>query len=214
MPLETVQDAEQRVKDNFDDHWPKVRGLAAGYHRSTQGTKLHKQPKSDSADAGGPWPSHRTWNWLLRSMATVRALDSDPSLEYEFAKALIGKGVANEFRSWVKKADLPDPEEMLTKGWKMDKHRLDVSYAALNAMSAFVTSRKTKQEKVKFALPAWEIIKEVMNGGNSDLLVQPTDGLVKADLAHECPDKAVQAVAEDVIYQLSKDGYYEFVKQP
>lgn len=231
-PIANIHNGEQLVTERWFDHWPKVQGLGYEFMKRrgdstmdssgdvTHAGLLHQQPAAGSDKAGGPWPSHRTWTWLLHAITAVRCLDTQrpnkdkprrlQSLELEFAKALVGNAAAKQWVQFVAKSDLPDPADMLKKGWK-PSNRIDYNHAALGSLISYVTNRATKEEKQQLAIPAWTILKGCIEAGIADITRRPAQDLVDAKLAHEGKVPAdLQAAAEEVIYQLSMKGFTEF----
>lgn len=222
-PIANVHNGEQLVTDRFFDHWPQVQAL--GYEfmkRKGDGEEgiLHRQPDAGSDQGGGPWPSHRTWTWLLHAVTAVRCLDtqnptkSNPrklqGLELEFAKALVGSGAAKEWVQFVAKSDLPDPAVMVKTGWT-PSNRIDYNHAALGSLTSYVINRPNRSEQLQTALAAWKILKGCVDAGVADITRRPAQDLIDNKLAHEGKVPAdLQAAAEEVIYQLSMKGFTEF----
>ncbi len=220
-PLQNVGNGEQVVTDNWFDHWPIIQGLGYAFmqkkgDRSTdkEGNPvegiLHRQPPAGSEEAGGPWPSHRTWAWLLHAITAVRCLKAPKSLELAFAKALVGTGAAKEWTQYVAKADLPDPAKMVKQGWQ-PTNRIDKNHAALGSLVSYVVHRSTREEQVRAAIAAWKILNGCVQAGIADITLRPAQDLVDNKLAHEgrVPADLKQA-AEETIYQLSMKGFTQF----
>ena len=161
--LEPLTDGEARVRMHFHNVWPGVKGLATAFMHAKGDDMLHDQPKPDDDKSSGPWPSPRTWTWALRAIATVRCLQLPSDLELEFVQCLVGEGPALEWAEYAATANLPDPQDMLTKGWKANTQRLDISFGAINAMIDFVKSRPDAKEQEHFAVAAWKIIEASVN---------------------------------------------------
>jgi hypothetical protein len=223
-PIANIHNGEQLVTERFYDHWPQIQALGYGFMQRKGDDVihgvLHKQPDAGDDKAGGPWPSHRTWTWLLYATTAVRCLDvqnptkKNPrklqSLELEFAKALVGPGAAKEWVNFVAKSDLPDPAVMVKQGWQ-PTNRIDFNHAALGALTSYVTNRATKPEQQQTAQAAWMILKACVDGGIADITRRPAQDLIDAKLAHEGKVPAdLKAAAEEVIYQLSMKGFTEF----
>lgn len=222
-PIANMHNGEQLVVERFYDHWPKVQAL--GYEfmkRKGDGEDgvLHRQPEPGSDKAGGPWPSHRTWTWLLHAIAAVRCLDTQKpdkknprqlqSLELAFAKALVGAGAAKEWTQFVAASDLPDPEDMVKKGWQ-PTNRIDYNHAALGSLTSYVTNRSSRPEQLQAATAAWIILKGCIDAGFADITLRPAQDLIDAKLAHEGKVPAdLQTAAEEVICQLSMKRFTEF----
>lgn len=201
---------EKTVAQKFHDVWPMVQGLGASFAAANPGI-LHKQPTPDHPDSGNAWPSHRMWYWVMRATATIRCLSDDlapPELEYEFAEALVGKGAAKAWRTYVKKMDLPNPADVLTNGWRIDTHRLDIAFAVLSSVTSFIRSRTDKKQQIGYATNAWRLFQQAIQDGRPDLVVNPAQDLLLAKLGNDpnLPADHV-TVCEDVVYKLANEGF-------
>lgn len=210
LNLDKVGDLETKVRKNYPNVWPTVVGLGAGYMKARQGEGLHKQPDPDHPDIGKAWPSPRTWNWTLRAIAAVRCLGAAKDLELQFAKSLLGDGTATELFAWLRDNDLGNPEEMLLNGWQPSITRADRDYACIQSMTAFATSRQSTKDKYLFATKLWHILKNVIEKGQADLIVQSGKALVENNLANEAGDQALVTIASEVIFELTTDGMAKY----
>jgi len=172
---------------------------------------LHKQPAPDDPTSGGAWPSHRMWNWAGRGIATSRCLGMPKELENEIVQGCVGEGAMGEWIEWMAKADLPDPLDVLTKGWIPDPERLDVTVAVLISTVTWVTSLPSgSSDRIKYATANWGVLQEVIAAGIPDLAVGPASMLVTSDLANTAKDVKLQKVAKDVILKLGREGLSQF----
>ena len=205
----TVVQAEALVRKNWSQHWSYVLGLMSGFMLSNP-SQLHQQPLPDDPASGGPWASHRTWNWAGRAIATVRCLDMPKILETQFLEACVGKGPVKEWTEWVSKADLPTPIDMLTKGWKPNPARLDVMNASLTSMTTWLAdlSRKDKNLAIPYGEAAWAIIDSVIAIGKKDIALRPASTLVTADLGIGCKNVQVQEAAKKILKPLTGFSKY------
>jgi hypothetical protein len=171
---------EEIIRQKWDDVWPSIRGLAAGFMRSNSG-KLYAMPPSGHKDRGRAWPSPRSWEKLaLRCIATCEILGRK-DLSIELIEGSVGPGIAAEWIEWVAKANLPSPEEMLNNGWEPDKRRLDVAFAAYSSAIAWVLEKKDKVEQEKFAIKAWKLLQlPILKLNMADLALAPAASLMKA----------------------------------
>lgn len=211
-PLPTIADAEQLVDSHWDDVWPTVQGLGAGFIESNP-KLLHQQPQPDEDESGGAWPSHRMWFLLLRATATIRCLPEEiapASLEYEFAKALVGKGPAKVWRTYLKNMDLPHPRDMLANGWRVNPKRLDQAFVSLAALTSYVQRRP---DSVRFseAVQAWSILEGVVTDGRPDLVISSVLDLIGAKLAREGTPTPLVEASKRVVGELTKQGYHQFI---
>ena len=70
---------------------------------------------------------------------------------------------------WLVDADLPDPEDVLDRGWKIDDRRIDRTVAVIDAVTAFVLGQRTVEEKVRRAAQLWPFVGRLIDAGLSDL---------------------------------------------
>ena len=112
--------------------WSVARNLVAAYIRKNPGA-LISVPR-DTAAQGRPWPSPRTWEFVSRMVAIWKT----PSAIAENLATItgcIGEGPAREFATYVREANLQDPEEILADPSSY-RHsaRGDLAYATMNSV--------------------------------------------------------------------------------
>lgn len=208
--IDEVHEAENKILASWGTHWPKMEGTLAGFMKANP-SRLHQQPKPDNAASGGPWPSPRMWNWVGRGIAASRCLGMPKELENEIVEGCVGEGVLPEWIEWVAKADLPDPLDMVTKGWIPDTDRLDITCAALISLISWVTGLPTSQpNRLTYAANSWRLLHDVMEAGIPDLAVQPASALVSSDLAITAKDADLRRASKEVILWLGKENYAQF----
>ena len=95
---------------------------------------------ANAADAGGAWPSRRTWTMLGRVLAHLR--DDDHAARHAAVFGLVGPGVGVEFIEWATNADLPDParltEDPSIFDWSASPDRV---WAALSGVVGWASAR-------------------------------------------------------------------------
>jgi len=222
--MQNFVDAEKLVKENWSIKWAEVANISwsfieanAGLHvvRDAEGntheaSKLHNQPTADEERAGGPWPSHRTWELASRGVAAIRCLGLEQRLEVEMISSLVGAGLATEWVTYANKMDLPSPEEALNDKWKPHK-RLDVNRAVTHAAAAFITSQQDEKTKFRRAVQGWKLLKKVMNAGQTDVIVQPARVLINAGLDPDCSNVKVCEASEDVCCEINRNGMLRYI---
>jgi hypothetical protein len=205
-PLKDIKDAEALVLREFYKHWGAVNALTIGFFKCKPDL-LHVQPKPDDPASSEAWPSPRTWHWASCAVTTARCLGMPPALEGELVESLVGEAGATAWVEWVSKADLPNPEDMLTKGWKYDRRRIDISFAAIVAMTQYVIDKDYK-DAVKAATPAWNILHSIIEDGNADITVDMTKLLIRAKLGRKHHgDATLMATVDKVLNALSTHGH-------
>lgn len=206
--IPTFVEAEKTVKDNWHKEWAKTRALVLGFVRAQGDKVLHAQPDPDSEASGGPWPSPRTWYFATCAITTVRALKMPKELENELLFGCVGTNIEEEWMEWCAKADLPDPEEMLRKGWIADPKRLDITAAALTAMSSWLCALPDVQERHKLAAPAWDIVGDTFDAGLKDLVLPIAHDLALAQLNHNNPYAPAAKAAANAMKKLGTFARY------
>lgn len=207
--LDTATNAEQRVISGWNTHFPQTTGLITGFLGSFP-THLHEQPKPDDPASSGPWPSPRTWNWVIRGLATARCLSMPSDIEPRIVSGLVGDGIVREWVEWVAKADLPSPIDMLTKGWHPDEHRMDITIAAMTSMTMWVCGINDSQAQSDYAASGWEIIDKILKIGQPDVAVRSASAFTTAGLAHESSNPRLAQRAHATILELGRKGFAKF----
>lgn len=183
----SILDYEDVLKNHWAEAWPKAQGFFAGFHNKTQGRLLHKMPAEGSKDRGRAWPSPRTWTFAARSVATCLALRSvlpdAEDLMLDFISACVGAGASTEFTTWLREANLPDPEHVLQNGWTPDKLRIDRNYSVYTAMTAFVLGAKDEEKRLKYAVQAYGVLDTASDAGLKDLIRPLVGKLVNRGLS-------------------------------
>jgi hypothetical protein len=135
--------------------WPPEKELApfaatsrarlTAYVRSRQDV-LEKQPK-DPIQAGGAWPSTRTWEYAIRAYAVALALSLDAEDTEALISGLLGGTVGSElFAYLVDPANaLPDIEGILQdpSSWPIPIGRADMIIAVAGAVQAALQRKLT-----------------------------------------------------------------------
>lgn len=188
LPRDTsILDYEDVLKTNWSSAWAKSQGFFAGFHDKTRGRFLHKMPAEGSKDRGRAWPSPRTWTFAARAAATCLALRSvlaeADDLMLDFINACVGAGAAGEFTTWLREANLPNPEDVLRNGWSPDKLRIDRNYAVYTAMVAFVIGTKDEATRLKYAAQAYDVLDVASDAGLKDLIAPTVAQLVNRGLS-------------------------------
>lgn len=155
--LEVAEDLRQaRVK------W---RSMVAGF-LSRNPDQIHALPKNES-DQGKAWPSPRTWDELVHALAVaeMRGRTADTTVMARLCEGAVGRGAAHEFRTWVDKVDLPDPEDILRDPVNAAvPDRPDQLLVSINSVVGSVISRPT-QERVN---SVFRFLRRVHEGGRTE----------------------------------------------
>jgi len=147
------------------DDWKKTsydqtRTLVTAFVRARP--ELLLQVPEDESQAGGAWPSGRSWEMAAKLHAACAAcasqydsVETRRELEIELVQGCIGNGPALEFFTYVDKLDLIDPELLLKEPMK---HPLpsaeDQLYAVLGSM---VVAYRNEQTEARWRA-AWVVL--------------------------------------------------------
>jgi hypothetical protein len=187
-PLLNVPNAKQRVIDGWGAAYSSFAPLVGGF-LSANRTLLHAQPDAGTPEEGGAWPSHRTWEWAVRGVTTAKCLGFGESTWYALVKGCVGAAVVPQLIEYVKAANLPDPEDMLRNGWKVNTKRLDVIHAALSSMVLCLLEKKEDSDAIKLGNTAWRIIDDVIDNGYADVAAVAASQLLKGGFTYSKPRK-------------------------
>ena len=158
--------AEQLVKlpKGWENGLLRTHALVASFIKRRPDL-LVKLP-NEASEAGGAWPSPRSWAMAARVLTAAEAVEaSDES--FELICGCVGEAAAIEFTTWKSGLDLPEPQEILEAGrqWKLP-NRADIAYVALSGMTAFVLQDCTQDKWQK----CWSVFSAVIDQGGSDII--------------------------------------------
>lgn len=222
-----LQHGEALIRKNWNDHYAHVVTTTFDFLRADNGevivgkdesgapikrSKLDDQPEPSDPRASGPWPSRRVWDWAMNGVTAVRCLGFEPSLETDLVAALVGKGIASEWATFIRKQDLPQPFDVLSKGLPVPK-RMDVARATMNACAAYVVHIQDEDQKAAMAVACWKMLGDaITNSGYSDLTVKPAQQLIHAGLDVSHSNENVADASEEVCNVLHKSGQLKYLK--
>ncbi len=207
-----IDKGESLIINNWNKHWPHVVGAMVGFLKGSKQDFIVNQPLPDDPNSGGSWPSLRTWHYTLCAIAASRCLGVNQAIELEFAQSLVGGGAATAWAEWMVKADLPDPYDMLTKGWAPDRKRLDRTVASLTSMTEYLKGMAptNRKDAVDLAEAAWGILGAALKANMGDLVVNPAQTLIISKLGLVETTTQTYDAAEGVIFDLTEKGYSQF----
>jgi hypothetical protein len=151
---------------------------------------LNEDPAKIAGRFPAAYSTPRSMENAVRLYATC--LHLDPSRASVLLEGSIGEPNAIKFLSWVRDADLPDPEDLLAdpSKWKPDLNRDDKTFAVLGSVSAAAVDKKFKDKQYLARwVAAWKVVDRTISAsGGKDLVViscrklaakenRPKDGL-------------------------------------
>lgn len=215
-----MAESEQTVQEMWNEVWPKIRGLGAGFQRAYRSiavgkskmTTLYHLPPVGHADRSRAWASPRSWNVALRCIATATCLGRT-DLVPELLAASVGPGYTAAWLEWVSKANLPDPKDVLENGnWTPDPRRLDISFAVISSVVTYALSKPPGDEQKKYAIMAWRVVNTCIANKLSDIALAPASALMKAGY-HTRGGADVEAVCRDAIAHFGTTGLSNYVRK-
>lgn len=209
---------EHKLVKNWVEAWSYAKSLWIGFLQSAVGDSIRcQQPEPNTVQAGYCWPSDRTWEWVFRSIATIRALEMNRELETVFVQMLVGEGAATIFDQWAQNADLPEPMDALKNGWKIDRNRLDKVIGVYSGMISLVINmpRKDKDERKEqhaLAALAWNRLEDLTKVSLSDIAGRFAKTLISKNLGWLSGADVIKEAASPVLQKLHKSAAYKFLK--
>lgn len=203
IQVRPIEKLESLVTTEWPNKFPESVGLITGFlHKN--GMMIHKRPPIQHDDSGRSWPSHRMWEQVTRAITTSKILGKPQIIRDALITGGVGQGAARALITYERDADLPDPIDMLTKGWPVDTRRLDITMAAYSTMVSYVTGRPDRKEQLELAVPCWEMLLQLVDGrsGLADIAVPQVDALVEATLARNSKNKEILEAAKKVYVPL------------
>lgn len=175
----TAVSLEKQVMQRWPDAFAKAVGITTAFTKARAGL-LHAMPEVGNANRTRAWPSHRTWEMATRALAGSDVHGADDITKINLLSAYIGAGAAGELTTFLSKADLPDPADVLDGKvkFKHEPRRLDRSVAVLNGAAALLSSPHCKNVAPR-SERMWQIMGTVMEDA-ADIAVQPGRTLVRA----------------------------------
>ena len=165
---------------SFTGYWgspPEISGVDPTEwetRRSEIATYIQKNPAAlmllpkTEEEAGGAWPSPRSWDHASRMMATAPQSDW-----LEILCSTVNQGNGTGFMTWRKALTLPDPEKILSRKVKLPE-RSDELYITLNSMAMAVKNECTKTRWKQ----GWKVLSDAVKAEKADIAVSPATKLV------------------------------------
>lgn len=228
LGMPSYKDAEQQIKKTWGQHYSYVHNLTGEFLEANAGTyvvkdvdsagkevkreanKLYDEPEPDDPRAAHPFPTHRTWTLANFAVTGARCLELDGVIEIDLVASLVGEGLAVEWLSYMKKENLPKPQDALDGKWQIVK-RMDIVRAVLGGAANFTVHQDDLGEKNRRAIQCWDLLKRCIDRGYSDIVVQPARVLIINGLDSDSPDPQVADAAEIVCAELNNNGMLDYI---
>lgn len=205
-----IRHGEAKIIEQWSDYYPKTRGQFAGFIEMFK-AHLYTMPKSGHKSRGKAFPTPRTLEYAARAVTTARILGHDASDQTELFAACVGDAAAVDWDTWLRKADLPDPVDVLRNGWKPDKSRLDRTVAVYSGITAYVLGRQEKEDRVELAPLAWERLNDLISASLPDMALPGARALVRAGLGSKAGKAVATACAAPMLY-FGRKGFQDFIE--
>jgi len=197
--------AEQnRVLKLWPSAYATASALVTSYLRANP-SDLHRQPKIGDPGASKAWASRRSWELAVRVLAGAKIHGIDEAETFSYVEATVGEAVSSKFVEYLKKMDLPTPEDVLdgkVQILPIDPTRLDKTYVVLESCAAFLTNTKTKKVKAREET-MWDILGKIA-AVTPDVILRPSTVLAKANIIPTMQALPVLAKNKDLALLFSK----------
>lgn len=159
----------KRMDARFDVAYAKAKGVITSFLKKNSGM-LNTLPDTSNPDASKAWPSGRTWELAMRTLAGCEIAKIPEEVQDDLLQGCVGSGPMAEFRQHQVDLNLPDPDKLLDakdplKIWKHDPSRPDVAMAVFNSCTALLTppAKSPKKAKIRTARAEsmWKLIADV-----------------------------------------------------
>jgi len=157
-------EAPKILPDDWEDAIPDARAKVAAFIR-TRPELFVNVPESE-AQAGGAWPSGRTWDMGARLIAAGESVNADETVTNQLMIGCVGTGAGMECLTYLENLDLPDPEEVLAKADKFKlPQRGDHQFAVLSSVVNAVLRDLTEDRW----MAGWTVIDKTCQQGAADI---------------------------------------------
>lgn len=184
-------DIMKKMDASFEVAYAKAKGTVTSFLKGNSNL-LNVLPDAANPDASKAWPSGRTWELAMRTLAGCEIAGIPEEVQDDLIEGCVGKGPTAEFRQYQSDINLPDPVKLLDakdplKIWKHDPSRADVAMAVFNTCTALVTpvAKSPKKAKIREARAEniWKIVADV-GKNHSDVAAGAADALARASLTN------------------------------
>jgi hypothetical protein len=134
--------ADMRARALFGSY---IRKFGSGRKEGDKVVPVLERVPDNPVEAGGPWPSSRSWENARKLYAFATALGYDSEDVRALVSGCVGEGEVIPLLTYIEEADLGDPEDVLAKPkeWKPDPNRVDRNIVLLTAVAGAVEANMT-----------------------------------------------------------------------
>ena len=201
----SIDDEEKRVLKAWPLAWAKSVGLIAGF-LNRRPDMMRQQPKNGDPAGSGAWPSPRTMEYATRALASAMIHGLSESNTETFMASFVGVACTNEFSTWRRSQDLPDPLDVLDGRVRFEhnRSRIDRTHAVL-ASCISVVSQKNIERRVERATSMWKFIASLKQDV-PDLALSAVKPLKNAGLAEMHIPEAYDVIGSMLPYYERVNG--------
>lgn len=141
------------------ERWERERSRWASFIQGFLNRRpdLEEKVPPEASAQGRAWPSPRTWTMAANLLGAASAAGADQDVLNLLITGTVGESAASEFLTWLRMADLPDPEELLADPSRYrHPERGDIAYTILTSVAGAVAAEPSQERY----LAAWAVIRE------------------------------------------------------
>lgn len=207
-----AKNTEELIKAKWANNYAHALSMWAGYMESCSGLSMHHEPPVDHPQSGFCWASSRSWETGMRMKATGEILGYSEEITNACVEGCIGEAIAFDFMTWVRNADLPLPADVLKNGWTPDFRRLDVAFAVLASVTAYVVNSPTREMAIDNAIGAWKLYGVFLQHNMGDMIVSAAVTLVNKNLSRKAGNAVLIETCDPVIAWMAKNKLLNYVE--
>jgi len=160
---------------------PAAQSLMAQFFMAKPGMVNLSTREKESQIEWKPTPCKRSWTTAMLHYAACLAAN-EPDLMHCMIAGSVGQGRANEFLTWVRNLDLPNPEDIL---FNCDGFSIPARTDQILAMASSVVEATVSNNNADRWDRCWKVLKRLLDNGRGDYAA-----LVAPKLAQNMPPKA------------------------
>lgn len=146
-----LKEHEEFVMKEWERYaWSRALAITTGFLKSKP-ESLHVCPELNDPQASKAWPSHRTWSYATRALASSFIHDLSQTDRETFVSGCVGHVAANDLWLWQEKADLPDIAELLDGNVSFEYSNLavDKTAAVLSGCAALLVPKNAEKRSAR-----------------------------------------------------------------